>query len=152
MMVHVSQFLSPAWLAELEAAAAGDQRLRDASRGVRLTVHHHVTGGPDGDVDYRVTFADGEVTVRPGPGPGDADVAVYQTYATAAAVSRGELAPADAFASGRALLGGRPGLLSRHREALSPLGDVFAGLRARTTYDGRATQAGSDVQSTQAGS
>jgi hypothetical protein len=132
MMVHVSQFLSPAWLAELDAAAGGDERLREASRGVRLTVHHHVTGGPGGDVDYRVTFADGEVTVR--PGAGEADVAVHQGYETAAAISRGQLAPAEAFAAGRIRLGGRPGLLSQHREALSPLGDLFAALRERTSY------------------
>ena len=128
----MSQFLSPAWLAELGAEAAGNDRLREASRGIDLTIQHHVSAGPDGDVDYRMRLADGKVTVE--PGSGDADVVVSQGYATAAAISRGELAPAEAFAAGRVRLGGRPGLLSRHREALSPLGDVFAELRRRTTY------------------
>lgn len=131
-MVHVSQFLSPAWLAELGTVAAGDERLREATRGMRLTIRHHVVGGPDGDVGYCMTFADGRVSVD--PNRADADVVVYQGYSTAAAISRGELAPAEAFATGRVRLGGRPGLLSRHREALGPLGDVFAALRERTRY------------------
>ncbi|MGH9278931.1 MAG: hypothetical protein ACRD12_12610, partial [Acidimicrobiales bacterium] len=150
-MVHVSQFLSSAWLAELGAAAAADERLREASRGVTLTIHHHVTGSPIGDVDYRVEFADGGVAVL--DGPGDAEVVVSESYATAAAINRGDMAPAEAFAAGRVRLGGRPGLLSRHRDTLSVLGDVFGELRGRTTYaeSGRAAQAGDGVQATQAG-
>lgn len=133
-MVHVSRFLSSAWLDELRAAAAASGPLQAAAQGIDLTIHHRVTGGPQGVVDYRVRFADGTVTVE--PGPGEADVVVEQGYATAAAISCGELAPAQAFAAGLVRLGGRPGLLARHRDALSPLGDVFAGLRDRTEYPG----------------
>jgi hypothetical protein len=128
----VTSFLSPAWLRELADAAATSDALREASAGIRLTVGHRVTGGPDGDVAYLVRFADGQVEVV--AGPGEADVEVLQTYATAAAISRGELAPAEAFAAGRVRLGGRPGLLADHRGALARLDDVFAGLRARTAY------------------
>lgn len=131
-MVNVSQFLSPAWLAELEAAAAASEPLRVATAGVRLTVGHVVTDGPDGDVEYRVRFDDGRVAVE--AGPGEADVEVHQDYETAAAVSAGRLTPAAAFGAGRIRLAGRPGLLAEHRDTLGRLGDVFEGVRTRTTY------------------
>ena len=129
---EVSQFLSPAWLAELAAAAAASEPLRQASAGVRLTVRHVVTGGPGGDVEYRVRFEDGRVAVE--PGPGEADVDVRQDYETASAVSCGRLTPAAAFGGGRMRLGGRPGLLAEHRDTLGKLSDVFAQVRAGTTY------------------
>jgi putative sterol carrier protein len=128
----VSRFLSPEWLHELAAEAASSPTLREAARGVSLTVSHKVTGGPQGDVEYRVRFGDGRVDVV--PAGGQADVAVSQSYATAAAISRGELAPAEAFARGRLRLGGQPRLLAEHREAFARLDDVFASLRARTDY------------------
>jgi len=128
----VGQFLSPEWLAELGGAAAASEPLRAASAGVRLTVRHVVTGGPQGDVEYRVRFDDGRVEVL--AGPGEADVEVHQDYETAAAVSRGRLTPATAFGSGRMRLGGRPGLLAEHRDTLGRLGDVFAAVRSGTTY------------------
>lgn len=126
-MVDVARFLSPEWVSELGAAAAASESLRDAARGMRLTVRQVVDG-----VEYRVGFGEDGVAVTPGTGA--ADVEVHQSYETAAAISRGELAPAEAFATGRLRLGGRPGLLAEHREALARLDDVFAGVRARTTY------------------
>lgn len=128
----MGQFLAPAWLAELGAAAAASEPLRVAAGGVRLTVRHIVTGGPEGDVEYRVCFDDGRVTVE--PGPGEAEVEVRQDYETAAAVNQGRLSPAAAFGAGRMRVGGRPGLLADHRDTLGRLGDVFAEVRSRTTY------------------
>ena len=128
----MSRFLSPEWLRELGAAAATSHSLRLATAGVFLTVGHHVTGGPQGDVDYRVRFAGGTIEVL--PGFGEADVTVAQPYATALAVSRGDLAASEAFATGQLRLGGQPRLLAEHREAFARLDDVFAVVRARTTY------------------
>ena len=128
----MSQFLSPAWLAELDEAAQASAPLRAAARDVHLTVRHVVTGGPDGDVEYRFCFDNGRVQVA--PGPGEADVEVRQDYATAAAISRGELSPAAAFGAGLVRLGGRPGVLALHRDTLGRLGDVFEAVRARAAY------------------
>ena len=128
----MSRFLSPEWLRELAVEAAASESLRGAAKGMSLTVGHRVTGGPGGDVEYRVRFADGRVDVA--PGPGKADVTVHQPYATAVAISRGDLAPADGFASGQLRLGGEPRLLAEHREAFARLSDVFAALRSRTSY------------------
>ena len=128
----VSDFLSPEWLRELETAAAADAGLQGAAASVELSVAHEITGAPHGDVHYVVRFGPGGVGVV--PGKEEADVSVRQSYATAAAISQGKLTPAEAFAAGLVKLGGRPGLLAQHRDLLGRLGDVFAGLRARTTY------------------
>ncbi len=128
----MSAFLSHEWLRELAAAAEASPALQAAARGVELTVGHVVTGAPAGDVAYAVRFSGGRVEVV--SGQAEADVEVQQEYATAAAISQGKLAPAEAFATGRMRLGGRPGLLAEHREALSHLDDAFADLRARTAY------------------
>ncbi len=128
----MSRFLSPEWLRELAAEAVASDSLRRAASGMALTVGHRVIGGPEGVVEYRVRFSDGRVAVM--PGAGDADVTVHQAYATAAAISRGELAPAEGFASGQLRLGGEPRLLAEHREAFARLEDVFAALRSRTVY------------------
>ncbi len=129
---EVSQFLSPEWRRELQEAAGADEALCRAAQRVRLTVAHVVTGGPAGDVTYRVRMGDGRVEVL--DGPGEADVEVHQDYETASSVSRGQITPVSAFTSGRMRLGGRPGLLAEHRDAMARLSDAFAALRARTTY------------------
>ena len=128
----MSAFLSPAWLGELAEAAATSEPLRRASAGLVLTVGHHVIGGPEGDVEYRVRFREDGVEVL--PGPGDTDMTVSQRYATAVAISRGDLSPSEAFARGELRLAGQPRLLAEHREAFARLDDVFAAVRARTTY------------------
>ncbi len=127
----MARFLSPEWLAELGAAADGEGR-RPTSDGVDLTVRQVVRGGPEGDVTYRVRLTDGTATVT--PGDGNADLEVVQDYATAVAISKGELTPAAAFAAGRLKLGGRVGLLVRHGGVADGLGDLFASLRAGTSY------------------
>jgi hypothetical protein len=133
-MGDVGQFLSSEWLRELGDVAAGSIALREVADGVSLAVHHRVTGGPNGDVEYHVRIGDGAVLVEPGAGPEPADVDVRMAYATAVAINRGEVAPSQAFAAGLVRLGGRPGVLAQHREALARLDDVFGELRARTTY------------------
>ncbi len=128
----MSAFLSPEWLGELAEAAAASDSLRRAAGRVVLTVAHRITGGPQGDVEYRVRFRHGVVEVLPGPGP--SEVTVEQPYATAAAISRGDLAPSEAFATGQLRLGGQPRLLAEHREVFAHLEDVFATVRARTSH------------------
>ena len=128
----VARFLSPEWLAQVEEAAGRDERLQPTSSVADLTVRHVVRGGPLGDVAYTVRLAGGSVRVVPGGTGGD--VEVTQDYDTAVAISRGTLTPAAAFASGQLELAGRVGLLVRRGDALTGLGDAFAGLREATEY------------------
>ncbi|HEX2273563.1 MAG TPA: SCP2 sterol-binding domain-containing protein [Acidimicrobiales bacterium] len=128
----MTRFLSPEWLALVEEAAGRDERVRQASSTVELTVRHVVRGGPQGDVAYTVRIADGVVRVR--PGGTDGDVELTQDYDTAVAISRGMLTPAAAFATGRLKLGGRVDTLVRQGDALAALTDAFAGVRETTEY------------------
>ncbi len=126
------RFLSPEWLAALGAAAAGNERLCQAAADIDLTVRQVVRGGPDGDVSYSLRLAHGSASVT--TGGDDADIEVVQDYGTAAAISRGDLTPAAAFAAGRLKLGGQVGRLMRHGNVAVGLGDVFGSLRASTSY------------------
>lgn len=134
------RFLSPEWLDALAAAAAGSEPLRRAVADVDLTLRQVVVGAPEGDVAYSLRLAHGTVTVTPdvtatvAVAGDDVDLEVVQDYPTAVAISRGDLTPAAAFAAGRIRLGGRVGLLIRHGDVATGLGDLFASLRASTSY------------------
>jgi putative sterol carrier protein len=64
----------------------------------------------------------------------DAEVVITQTHETAAAIGRGGISPAEAFASGRLKLAGQVGLLVRHQEAFEQLGIALAAVRDATTF------------------
>ena len=134
-MVEMARFLSPEWLDLLAAAAGGGAASDDEEPGAscRFAIRQVVTGGPDGDVDYVVVTDAGRVSVHRGDGVA-ADVDVVQDYATASAISQGQLSPSVAFAGGRLELAGTIGLLARHHGAFTRLGELFAQVRAQTTY------------------
>jgi hypothetical protein len=123
------QFLSPEWIAALDAAA----REAVVPDGVRLTIQQVVTGGRDGDVRYHLVLDAGRLQVRPGAAEA-ADVTLVQTRDVAAALSRGELNAQQALEAGRLKLRGDIGHLAREGRALSAMEDVFATVRADTAY------------------
>jgi hypothetical protein len=112
-------------------AVAGDASLRGATAGVRLTVEHVVTGGPEGTIRWHVTIDDGEVGLADGPAVAP-DLRFTTDYATAAQIATGELGAQRAFVEGRLRVGGDLGMLIRHQKALSTIDDALAGVRART--------------------
>ena len=124
-------FLSPEWIAALDAAA------REATMpgGVRLTIQQVVTDGGDGDGDvrYHLILDEGRLQVRPGQAE-TADVTLVQTREVAVAFSRGELNAQQALEAGRLKLRGDIGHLAREGRALSAMEDVFAAVRAVTAY------------------
>lgn len=120
------RFLSPEWLDRMSSATSG------ASPGATVSIHQRVTGGPDGDVEYTLRLAGGEVRFEPGPGAADVDL--VSDYETAAAISRGELSPAKAFAEGRLRVRGSVTALVTHQEAFAELGRLTAGVAEATTY------------------
>ncbi len=120
------RFLSPEWLESMRTATV------TATPATTLRIHQRVTGGPDGDVEYTLTLADGQARFEPGPGPADVELAT--DYATAAAISQGRLSPASAFAAGRLRMAGAVGSLVGHQEAFADMGRLLAGVAAETTY------------------
>jgi len=120
------RFLSPEWLDSLQTATA------PASPAADLRIRQRVTGGPDGDVEYVVALAGGEVRFEAGAGP--ADVELTTDYATAAAISQGQLSPASAFAAGRLRVGGTVSSLVAHQEAFAGIGRLLGSVAEATTY------------------
>ena len=123
------RFLTSEWIAALDAAA----REATVPAGVRLTIQQIVTDGPDGEVRYHLAFGDGRLRVHAGDADA-ADVTLVQTGAVAAALSRGELNAQQALEAGRLKLRGDIGRLAREGRALTAVEDVFAAVRAATTY------------------
>jgi len=123
------RFLSPEWIAALDAAA----RQATVPAGVRLTIQQIVTDDDGGDVRYHLVL-DG-AGLRIVPGEADApDVTLVQTREVAAALSRGELNAQQALEAGRLKLRGDIGHLAKQGKALGTVEDVFAAVRADTTY------------------
>jgi hypothetical protein len=124
-------FLSPEWIAALDAAA----REATVPTGVRLTIQQVVTDDGEGDVRYHLVLEEGRLQVHPGEAEA-ADVTLVQTREVAAALSRGELNAQQALEAGRLKLRGEGdiGHLAREGRALSAMEDVFAAVRAVTDY------------------
>jgi len=132
----MARFLTPEWIAALDAAAAGAV----VPAGVRLTIQQVVTD-EDGDVRYHLILDDGRLRVRPGEAPA-ADLTLVQSREVAAALSRGELNAQQALEAGRLKLRGDIGRLAREGRALTAVEDVFAAVRAATAYDDEGREKG----------
>jgi putative sterol carrier protein len=122
------RFLTPEWVAALDAAA----REAAVPAGVRLTIQQIVTDD-GGDVRYHLVLQDGRLRVHPGEAAA-ADVTLIQDREVAAAFSRGELNAQQALEGGRLKLRGDIGHLAREGRALTAVEDVFAAVRAATSY------------------
>ncbi len=123
------RFLSPEWL-----AAAADAVCAAAPGGAgSLTLQQVVTGGPDGEVAYRVRIAPDAVELLPGRAD-DADVMFTEDWDTAAAIGEGRLSPQAAFVDGRVRVSGNVALVMAAQESLAAVESALAGVRAATTY------------------
>lgn len=123
------RFLSPEWIAALDEAA----QEATVPGEVRLTVQQIVTDDGGDDVRYHLVLDGGRLRVVPGDAEAP-DVTLIQTRDVAAALSRGELNAQQALEAGRLKLRGDIGHLGREGKALSAMEDVFASVRADTTY------------------
>ena len=123
------RFLTPEWIAALDAAA----REAAVPVGVRLTIQQIVTSDGDDDVRYHLVLDEGRLRVLPGETEA-ADVTLVQTREVAAALSRGELNAQRALEAGRLKLRGDIGHLAKEGKALGAIEDVFAAVRAETSY------------------
>ena len=136
---RVADFLSEQWIAAL-ADACNAKRAPEAAedRAERLVVEPLVRGVPGrGDVSYRVSFdGAGCAIARPGADAPPADVGLETDYATAVALARGQLNAQAALADGRLRVVGDVARLAAHAGALARFDDLFAAVRATTTYPG----------------
>jgi hypothetical protein len=125
----VPEFLSAAWLSDLQDAA----RASAVPEDLRLVVQQVVLDPDGGEVAYAIRVADGHVSVETGR-VDDAEVTFTQDRATASAIASGELSAQAAFIDGRLRVGGDlTSLLERARE-LAAIEDLFAPVRANTGW------------------
>ena len=130
----MAAYLSPAWFDEVNDAARASAEVRSAAAGARVTVQQVVEGGPHGDVRYWLRVEDGTVEVGSGQAA-HADATIRQSYETAVAVSRGDLAVEAALLAGQVRLSGDMGRLVENQRALAGVAGAFRAVRDRTTYE-----------------
>ncbi len=123
-------FLSAEWI-DAMAAAASTAAVGPA--GGDLVVQHVVTGASTGEVAWVVRVQDGKLSVDTGHDP-DPSITFTLDAATAAAIQSGHQSAQAAFMSGRLRLDGDVGVLVAQQGTLLALDDVFASVRAATTY------------------
>jgi putative sterol carrier protein len=123
------RYLSPSWIRAAGRAIAGDDGLRTATAGMRLTIEYVATDAPEGTIRWHITIDDGRVALAEGPAT-QPDLRMTADYATAAQIARGELGAQRAFAEGRLRVGGDLSLLIRHHRPLAAIDDVLGDLRA----------------------
>jgi hypothetical protein len=131
----VPDFLSPEWIEALDAAARMASLPADLAT-VSIEVEQVVRDAPGGQVRYHLRLEDGRMRVHPGPA-GAPHLRLIADYDAAARIQRGELNAQQALAAGRLKVQGHFALLLRASDALRSLEDVFAGVRAATTYEDR---------------
>jgi len=130
----VPEFLSREWIEALDVAARAATVPAEAA-AVSIEIEQVVLDAPGGETRYHLRLEDGRARVRPGASASP-HLRLIADYDTAARIQRGELNAQQALATGRLKVQGRFAHLIRADEALQSLEDVFAGVRAATTYEG----------------
>ena len=126
----MAEFLSAAWIAELDAAARAATHIAlDRS----LVVEQVVRDAGGHDVRYQVGIGPEGARVTAGA-PAPADLTLVTDPVTARALHEGSLRAQDALASGALKVRGRPEVLAGHTDLFAHLDRAFAPVRARTTF------------------
>ena len=126
-------FLSPEWLAQLDAATQQSDALASATSDVTLTIEQVVRGTPDGEVRYHVAIERGDVRVRRGAADAP-DLTFAADYDVARALARGDANAQDMLVGRQFTLTGKVKRLVAYGSAIDALDDVFATVRSETTY------------------
>jgi putative sterol carrier protein len=128
----VAQYLSGAWIEDLNRAAADVDGHASEPGRAPVCVQQVVTGGPDGEVTYAVRVGERlEVIAGRVANP---DVTITEDVDTAFAVGRGDVSPQDALLAGRVRVSGNVDALVGVQAALVRLSDIFDAVRLRTTF------------------
>ena len=125
----MAQFLSDAWLSELDAAARTARPPSDMS----LVIQQVVVDDAEPEVAYALRIRDGAMSVAPGR-VDDADVTFTQDRDTARSIAEGSLSAQAAFMSGKLRMGGDLRDVLERSTGVVDLDDLFASVRASTQW------------------
>ena len=118
------RFLSDEWAAALKSELNQSDAFRQAAAGQKATIQQ-VISGADGDTQYWITIADGQIDLGVGDVEGE-DATITQSYDAAAALAKGELSPVTAFMTGKLKIAGNMGLILGLQGALAQLPAAMA--------------------------
>jgi putative sterol carrier protein len=125
----VAEFLTDAWVAEMDAAA----RAVEVPDDLHLVVQQVVLDDRGRESAYVVRIDGGRASVERGR-VDDPDVTFTQDRATATAIAQGELSAQVAFMAGRLRVGGDLRAVMDRTERLVSLEDLFGPTRAGTSW------------------
>jgi hypothetical protein len=139
----VPEFLSPAWIEELDAVGV------TVDPGVTFELEQVVTATPRGDVRYRFALAHGRLRVRmadagadvgadagadAGAAVGAADATLTVSYDTAVDLATGRRDGSDVFDAGLVRFEGDLAKLQAATATLAAVAEALALVRSRTTF------------------
>ncbi len=102
----MAKFLTKEWLEALTSAVNQNETFTTAIASVDLTLQFEVTDAPEGtEPTYHLTIKDGGLAAGAGPAE-DPDATISNDYATAVAISKGELNTQMAFMTGKMKVSG----------------------------------------------
>jgi putative sterol carrier protein len=144
----LARFLSPEWAEEFSAVLGGLASVADPDADAPdgpVTVVQEVHGTPDGDVRLVLRIENGALGLELEPGSVGTDhpegtggirpdVTIAVSYEDAAAMSRGELSPAEALNAGRIRVRGDLSALVAAQHLLDEARSTTRELVASTTY------------------
>jgi putative sterol carrier protein len=138
------RFLSAAWVDAFNRALEGAELPEPgpeaglATAGGRFAVAQAVHGTPDGDVRVVMTYDNGTLHLERLDGttgqPVTPDVTIALSYEDAAAMSTGDLSPAEALTAGRIRVRGDLGVLLTMQQTLAAARSSTRSLADITTY------------------
>jgi len=118
------KFLSEEWAEALKVELNGSEAFRQAAAGKHATIQQ-VIFGDGADTPYWIKIEDGSIDLGVGDVQGE-DATITQSYASAAALAKGELSPVTAFMTGKLKIAGNMGLILGLQGALAQLPAAMA--------------------------
>ena len=128
------RYLSLAWIDALSAEVEASAQMREVAEHHEVGVTQVVSEGPEGDVTYHLSVADGQASFGAGPAEPE-HVRMEQAWRTAVDVATGELNAQEAFITGRIRLFGDQQKLLESQPVFGALDAVFSSVRERTRYE-----------------
>jgi hypothetical protein len=127
------RYLSLEWIEALRDKVAASSDLSALSRDHEIHITQVVTDGPEGNVTYHLSVADGTASFGAGPATNE-NVRMEQSWDTAVAVATGQTNAQDVFIKGHVRITGDVQRLIASEPVFAVLDSVFEDVRSRTVY------------------